>query len=268
MGAYFQYLDGSLEFDVVTDESHEGILVVTEHPIEKGANIADHAIPQNAKCTITGLVTNTPIDNRIKSGSVANVEVDVPIVTYFGKIVEVQRKKYRAVPPLNPAGFAIGALETGIDILSDEISGPMQFPVQDSRTDVTKRSLTVLQFDQDFDRVSEVLYQLEDLQQRKVIGTLITPKRSYENMILQHYTAPRKAKAKGSITVTCDFVQVQIVNTEIVSAPKPLQERGKRAQAKGKQDAPKAEPEPKEPKSAGARIKDSFPALEGFLPKP
>lgn len=53
--------DRSVEFDAVISEEHGGAVAVTEHPVEKGANIADHARPEQEKLTFEALVTNTPL---------------------------------------------------------------------------------------------------------------------------------------------------------------------------------------------------------------
>lgn len=53
-----------LEFDAVTNEDHEQASDITEHSVEHGAAISDHARPQSKHLTIEAWVTNQPIEMR------------------------------------------------------------------------------------------------------------------------------------------------------------------------------------------------------------
>jgi hypothetical protein len=52
---------GSIELDASISESHVATVDVTEHPVEEGSNIVDHARPKPLVLTIEGLVSNTPM---------------------------------------------------------------------------------------------------------------------------------------------------------------------------------------------------------------
>jgi hypothetical protein len=53
--------DGSvLAFDVVESEQFSTSVVVTAHPIEDGADVADHAQPQPPRIFVTGVVSESP----------------------------------------------------------------------------------------------------------------------------------------------------------------------------------------------------------------
>lgn len=52
---------GTIELDVSITESHTGRVAVTDHPVEDGFNISDHARPEPDRLTIEGLVSNTPL---------------------------------------------------------------------------------------------------------------------------------------------------------------------------------------------------------------
>lgn len=52
---------GALVLDVSLTESHAAEVEVTEHPVETGANISDHARPKPETLVIEGLVSNTPL---------------------------------------------------------------------------------------------------------------------------------------------------------------------------------------------------------------
>ena len=49
---------GGVTFDVVVEEQHEDTLEITEHPVEHGANISDHAFMKPASVTIRAGVSD------------------------------------------------------------------------------------------------------------------------------------------------------------------------------------------------------------------
>lgn len=51
----------SIELDASISEMHTGNVEVTEHPVESGFNVADHARPQAETLQIEGFISNTPI---------------------------------------------------------------------------------------------------------------------------------------------------------------------------------------------------------------
>lgn len=55
---------GSLELDASLTEQHTRTNDVTEHPVEKGANVADHKRRQPDQVVISGIVTNTPVERE------------------------------------------------------------------------------------------------------------------------------------------------------------------------------------------------------------
>jgi hypothetical protein len=48
-------------FDQTVSEGHEATAEVTEHPVEKGSNVADHVRQNPQNLTLEMFVTNTPI---------------------------------------------------------------------------------------------------------------------------------------------------------------------------------------------------------------
>jgi hypothetical protein len=47
--------------DATTNEGHDTTVDITEHPVEDGADLTDHARVKPFELTITGVITNTPI---------------------------------------------------------------------------------------------------------------------------------------------------------------------------------------------------------------
>lgn len=60
----------SIELDATVTEKHTGMVEVTKHPIEQGANPTDHARVLPWKLQIEGLLTNTPLgaETRLARG--------------------------------------------------------------------------------------------------------------------------------------------------------------------------------------------------------
>jgi hypothetical protein len=53
----------SIVLDASISENHQSEAEVTEHPVEKGTNIADHARPKQDTLTIEGVISNTPLSH-------------------------------------------------------------------------------------------------------------------------------------------------------------------------------------------------------------
>lgn len=51
----------TIEFDATTRETHSGSTSPTEHPVETGALVSDHAIDAPDEVELVGMVTDTPI---------------------------------------------------------------------------------------------------------------------------------------------------------------------------------------------------------------
>ena len=53
---------GELVVDAALEEIHVRTAKATEHPVEKGGNIADHILPQAVTVQIEGIISNTPMN--------------------------------------------------------------------------------------------------------------------------------------------------------------------------------------------------------------
>lgn len=54
----------TIELDCTIKETHTVEVEVTEHPVETGVNISDHARPKPAEVTLEGIITNAPISSQ------------------------------------------------------------------------------------------------------------------------------------------------------------------------------------------------------------
>lgn len=76
----------SIDLDVMLDETHEWTNDVTTNPVELGSPVADHIQPMPDKLTITGLITDAPIDPAVAAqfpGSVDNGTYSARLQTHF-----------------------------------------------------------------------------------------------------------------------------------------------------------------------------------------
>lgn len=51
----------TITLDATISEAHEGEVDVTEHPVEQGADVTDHARPKPDNYMLTGLISDTPL---------------------------------------------------------------------------------------------------------------------------------------------------------------------------------------------------------------
>lgn len=92
----------------------------------------------------------------------------------------------------------------------------------------------VLQFDREFDRVSDVLKVLRRLTKAPVLVTVETSVETYENMTLINVSAPREGM--DAIKFSIDLKALRIVETSLVDAPEPREPRGSSASNSGNQE--------------------------------
>lgn len=70
---------GGLQFAVTVEEQHEDKLTITEHPVEQGANINDHAYVMPAALTIRAGISDTSGDGKSRE--------------MYDKLLELMRKR-------------------------------------------------------------------------------------------------------------------------------------------------------------------------------
>jgi hypothetical protein len=84
----------SIDLDVMSDEAHDWSNEVTENPVELGAPVADHIQPNADKLSITGLITNAPIDPDVAAqfpGSIDGGLFSARLQTHFDWLRELTK---------------------------------------------------------------------------------------------------------------------------------------------------------------------------------
>lgn len=219
-GSYILRSDGrTLKFDVTNSVTHEGAVILTDHPVERGANISDHARKDLARVTLEVTVSNAPIRSDLRDGAEATVTINVAGYVPAGRKGKIPLDVKPYEPSLSPTpGAVFGAVGRGIRGLFGGVKGyAANVSPGPSFGRPARYQALVLQFDRPFDAVAETLGHLDSLQNTAELVTVITTERDYENMVLERFTAP---KDRGdSIKISMEFRQVRVVTAKVVSVP-------------------------------------------------
>jgi hypothetical protein len=188
-------------FDLTLSEVYEETSEITSHPVETGVNVVDHVRPNPLTVSLQGYVTNTPLERDIFQDRGLEGTVSVSIPTY--------------TPPPEPTpGSAFRAL--GQDLSPSPPPQP-----------------TILTFDQPFDRILEVQQQLTRLRLAATLLRLISSTLEYTDLVISRVGLPRDEPGGASFEI--DLVQIRVIQTATVEAPKPVEPRGSPKVQKGAQ---------------------------------
>lgn len=211
--AYLMWADPSkqtrrLYFDAVMTEQHEFTAEITEHAVEKGANITDHVRKNLDRLVLEVLVTNTPIvptdPNNIRGGRMTALDIFVPVPDQ--SLLSLNTLQNKAVA-------AIGGL------LGLNKSPP--------------KSAVVWNYPNQFDAIAEALATLQQLQDEATLLEVITPKLDYANMVITDIGMTRDKSSFSTQRFTITLRRLNIVEVQLVSAPVPTENRGVGPKPKG-----------------------------------
>lgn len=212
-GASLTYVDASgalriITFDCTVRVMHVGTAVVTEHPVDAGANITDNIRAENRKVTLEVEVTNTPLLSPTgKGGAVGGLALALPARQTLARGANVSSP---------PQTLRVGPF--AVDVGAPAKVDPAQYtPVQDTFT------ATVLQFASSFDRVLEVWEALDDL---RVSGTLVsatTRIHQYDRCAIVSVSLPEEAP--DAVTFTIDLVETRVATSETIDVQPPVAEK-------------------------------------------
>lgn len=170
------------------EENHYDDMEITEHPVEQGANIADHAFLKPAELTIKCSWSNSPTG----SGGILGMAVS--------------------------AGASISPGFAQLANLSSLVQGALN----------VANSITASQNGEMEDQVTAIYGRLLAMQQKRTLFDIYTGKRKYSNMLLKSVSMDNTFKTEQSLFVTLTCRQIIIVNTQTVTinpntAASPLQ---------------------------------------------
>ena len=93
-------LIGSVELDIILNESVTTSSTITENPVEQGADVSDHIITNAMSFSISGSVSDTPVKflGGLLSGNIGGIIGDLlgiekPSVKAWDKLLQLQAEK-------------------------------------------------------------------------------------------------------------------------------------------------------------------------------
>jgi hypothetical protein len=223
----------SIKFDVDTQETHELANIITEHPVEKGADISDNIQPQLDQFTIEGYVSDAP--------TFSNPGI-VDVATFSG--VELQISAH-PLPQQFTAAAAVGAL------------GNLVFGGGGNPT------ATMMTFDELPSRKKALYDLLRDVRDNARVCRVITAMHEYEDMVLQSLTSTRTPEAGSGAVFSVVMKQIRFVTSDVTVAPEPTEKLGAAPVSVGSKNADEDKLAEKK-KSLAAKIFDAGTSALGF----
>ena len=216
----------SVRFDVVSSESHEALMQLTDHPVEIGANVVDNAREMPDTITIEGYVSNAPL----------------PSNPGMAKILTLQSVQL-VLPTKSLQPSLTSLVGAALDALDPPASGAMVQMTKDkqpNRVWIMHDTLTLV-------RRSRALV--------RVISSM-----SYsESMMITRVGAVRSLADGSGATFHVEVKRVRLVSALTVDAPQPTEVRGMIAAASGSKSTSEASD------AATAKAKESFGVTGGKL---
>lgn len=217
----------TIRLDAVLTESPEDTLTITDHPVEQGANVVDHAREEPTKLSIEGIVSTVPKPFDTDTGY-QTIELSVPVRRDRGtQTIALDIRK----PPITPS---IGGLvNAGIGaLLNSTEKGTFK---AETTPGTDKVSVRMLQQNSPRNRVRDVYEALLRVQSARTLVTVNTRDRDYFDMMIERVAAPRNVGNGSSSQFQIDLKHIRIASSQTVAAPKPTETRGKGPVNKGSQ---------------------------------
>jgi hypothetical protein len=189
-------------------ETHEGTNIITEHPVEDGADIADHVRPQLRRFSVEGYVSDTPL--------LSNAGV-VDQATFRGIELQIPEKPFKL-------GVS-NALNAGISAIGNAISPTPAVKV------------LMLTFDSFKSRKRAARDILEDARTNARLVRVITSLTEYENMIIEQIVITRSPDDGTGATFNVSLKEIERVSSDITVAPEPAEVSGAIKVAAGSKNA-------------------------------
>lgn len=198
----------SIEFDATLSEVHSESSTVTEHPIDKGANISDYVSANLTKVTVEGMITNTPVENhKLRLEYLASPVAELTLVPQpfvLSVLSKVQTSAARIgggwLAPYQPPLVRINPTPIGVV--------PAQYlPVPVNVGGVSYQAPKAV------NRVLEIYRVLKRLQQNGTSIQVVTQLANYPAMVISSLTAPREAM--DAVIFSIEFTQYTTTSTAL-----------------------------------------------------
>lgn len=211
----------NLTFDASIHESHQGTSTVTDHPVERGSNVADHIRPDPDVLTMEALISNTPHF--------------LPVDHMGGVILEdreIRGAQVTVADRINSAPFGNAAVGLTASFV------PLPTAVL-GRAGTSYYETAVAQgFTGEFDRVTECYKALLNIRASGILVRVLTTLRSYDNMAMTSIEVAREARTGNALALSLAFKNVRFGATKNEPVPK-LPVKAAEKGTKTKKDPPK-----------------------------
>jgi hypothetical protein len=169
-----------LTLDATVKETHELSAQVTDHPVESGSNLTDHIRTLPARISLQGIISNTPI-----------------------------------VVPVDGADSA-----RGIQVLVEGAQPTILVPFGGRvPLGLPRQQASVLGFDRQFDRVLVARQQLELINQRGILVSIVTTFKTYYSMAFESISFDRDKDTGNAVSVQLSAKEVLIGQVTSASVP-------------------------------------------------
>lgn len=192
-------------FDATLREQYTHSATVKQHPVAEGSNVTDDTRPDADLFTAEVHVSNTPVISPNVDG--ANGQV----------------RSYET--------------DTAQRVLTKGATVSQAGEVTEAEYDyATQRvGFSVLQFEDQFDRVRAVYTTVQRLNAQGIECTITAGLRTWDSMQIARVSALKTAQSGSGLSFTFDFSEVRFVSTETVETPEPLETRAERQRRLGAQ---------------------------------
>ncbi len=202
-----------LSFDASVAERHSLVSEVTDHPVESGANIADHIRPVPLELDLEGVISNTPLRTPPDNADGAT-EIEVKVEGRSPTVGDIVGS------PIPVVGAVTRDIPSGLPPPTGFVKG----------------------FEPEFDRVKNAYDVFLLIRDRGLLVNVFTTLAEYENMAITAVNMPRSAATANILRFTMQLKEVRIGTTEEVPAPViPTSQVNK-----GSQTPTPADPDPEE----------------------
>ncbi len=194
----------TLTFDVVELVSRTVDSEITEHAVEEGADITDHARTQGMIVEMSGYVSNTPLYSTFGGEKNARWEtVDLP-----GPVqrIPIGYAKEIATPSGSPQSLA----QAAVGAISGAVNGS------------PKAIMLVRDW---VSRVKEIEQLLDEAQESARLCSFDDSEQSFDNLLIQSRGVTRTTDDGDGATFSLTLKRIRVVSAQLVDAPVPAEPR-------------------------------------------
>lgn len=187
---------GSIIANITIRERHQDDLEITDHPVEQGAQISDHAFKRPAEVTIEVAWSNSISKPSTLVGNISNALINRVSGQIQNAVTSAAQKAIGGSALGNLAVGKLGDLANlGLSALSQTNTG-------------TGKGTSAVQ---------DIYQQLLKLQAARTLIDIYTGKRVYSSMLIRQITTETSKETENALFCTLVCRQVIIVKTKTVS---------------------------------------------------